>query len=314
MPVTREEALWAYRMILGREPENEDVLKQSTIASRSELREQFLGSAEFASTRPDVVVGLHLDEKVDHVDPSVTPDQLDQMLRGIAAAWKSFGEEEPYWSVLTDDQYKKDGIEKRLNSFYKSGDVDVERAVASLLRNGVDCSKIRRVTDFGCGVGRLSLALAKRFPDVTGVDVSEPHLVIAREQASVRNIRNVSFTAVQSIEALGTLPECDFLMTIIVLQHNPPPIIAATLRRLLGRVAPGGYAYFQLPTYISDYSFDATTYLANTQPQMEMNALPQRHVFSIARTLGFEVLEVRENLMAGGPRVVSQVFLLRRPA
>ena len=85
-----------------------------------------------------------------------------------------------------------------------------------------------------------------------------------------------------------------------------------TLRKLLARVRPGGAALFQVPTYIANYAFVPKTYLAEDQPQMEMNALPQRDVFRIAADADFVPLEVREDLSAGHPDIVSQTFLFRR--
>ncbi|WP_375394320.1 class I SAM-dependent methyltransferase [uncultured Sphingomonas sp.] len=314
MPVSREEALWAYRLILGREPEDEGVLHRTGAASIGDLRRQFLTSQEFIEQWPYAVIGAHLNEAVDHVDPSATSEQLALMLDRIAAAWNALGTDDPYWSMLTDDRYRKQSIDSSVDEFYNSGTGDVERVIATLRRNGIDPTDIRRVTDFGCGVGRLSLALAKRFPEVTGVDVSEPHVAIAREQATKHNIGNATFRSIKTVDALTTLPECDLLVTLIVLQHNPPPLMVATLRHLLGRVAPGGIAVFQIPTYLAGYGFDAATYLANDQPQMEMNALPQRHIFALAKRLGLDVLEVREDLSGGSQRIVSQTFLLQRPA
>jgi len=40
-----------------------------------------------------------------------------------------------------------------------------------------------------------------------------------------------------------------------VLQHNPPPLIAMILARLLAGLAPGGVAYFQVPVWLPGYRF-----------------------------------------------------------
>lgn len=47
----------------------------------------------------------------------------------------------------------------------------------------------------------------------------------------------------------------DLWSSRVVLQHNPPPIVAAILRKMLWRQNPGGLAIFQLPTYRRDYNF-----------------------------------------------------------
>ncbi|ATE64051.1 hypothetical protein [Rhizorhabdus dicambivorans] len=49
MSITREEAVFAYRLILGREPENEQVIEEAMAADNlAHLRRVFLGSAEFS--------------------------------------------------------------------------------------------------------------------------------------------------------------------------------------------------------------------------------------------------------------------------
>jgi hypothetical protein len=46
-----------------------------------------------------------------------------------------------------------------------------------------------------------------------------------------------------------SLPKVDAVVTLIVLQHNPPPVIKLILRSLLDALKQGGVAYFQLLTY-----------------------------------------------------------------
>ncbi len=52
-----------------------------------------------------------------------------------------------------------------------------------------------RILDQACGTGILTLALASRFPDclVTGVELRDEYLAIAREKARSAGIRNVRF-------------------------------------------------------------------------------------------------------------------------
>jgi FkbM family methyltransferase len=52
--LTREEVTWAYRYILGREPENEQVLDDKLTLDQKSLREAFFASAEFIQTNYNV--------------------------------------------------------------------------------------------------------------------------------------------------------------------------------------------------------------------------------------------------------------------
>ena len=64
--------------------------------------------------------------------------------------------------------------------------------------------------DFGCGVGRLTRALAKRVDRVAGVDAAESMLRIARE-----NVPNATFST--------TIPDerFDLIVSLLVFQHIP---------------------------------------------------------------------------------------------
>jgi trans-aconitate methyltransferase len=66
------------------------------------------------------------------------------------------------------------------NDFLASGEMDVSDAFAKLDALGV---VVRRglALDFGCGAGRLTRALASRFEQAVGVDVSAPMIEKAHE-------------------------------------------------------------------------------------------------------------------------------------
>ena len=313
MSVSREEVIWAYRMILGREPESDTVINAKIgLESVPQMRTDMLLSDEFAQIRPGIQVGLHLDVRDDLINIDCTSDQRQRMLDRIAAAWAAFGAEQPFWSVLTADQFRQDEVDQHLDDFYATGATVIDQLIALLGRNRIDPGKIRRVLDFGCGVGRLSFALAQHFEHVNGADISQPHLQLANAWAKNHGIANVAFAQIDSISNVKQLPECDLLFSYIVLQHNPPPMIFDLLDSLLSLVAIGGYAFFQVPTFIAGFEFDADYYLSTDQPQMEMNALPQRHIFNLAARRGFVPVEVREGREAGDARMVSQTFLLKR--
>jgi hypothetical protein len=102
----------------------------------------------------------------------------------------------------------------------------------------------------------------------------------------------------------------------LVLQHNPPPVIAHLLRLAFAGLAPGGLAVFQVPTYRVGYAFDTAAYLAaEGEPKMEMHVLPQRAVFALAREAGLEVLELLDDshALANPALGASGIFVFRRP-
>jgi 2-polyprenyl-3-methyl-5-hydroxy-6-metoxy-1,4-benzoquinol methylase len=315
----RESARWAYRTILLREPDSASAIEHLARSPDSRaMRDALLRSAE-ARAQPGfpVMHAMTGDEPAQAVQVDVTPEERRELFARVQTVWQALGESKPHWSVVTADEFRPENIDRAMEAFYASGEANVATVMRTLERNGIDHGKLRTCLDFGCGVGRLSLALAGRFPEVLGVDVSESHLALARDAAARRGARNVSFRRLDAVDALEALPRSDFVLSLIVLQHNPPPVIRALLGGLLGRVAPGGVAMIQVPTYLpAGYRFDADAreYLASGGREMEMHAIPQAECVAAAREAGLDVLEVLDDHWTGfGPGSRSNTFVLRRP-
>jgi len=315
MSVTREDAIYAYRLILGREPENEKVIEQAMAAENlTHLRNVFLGSREFverfeSGPRP-LPVGRFLEVSNIDVDLDCTPGQLQAMFDRIGEAWRAFGQTEPHWSVLVDDGYRQENLQANIDRFYRSGEADIE-VHFNFLRRLPYPTTFDKALDFGCGVGRLTLALAPYARQVVGVDISPPHLKLAAERARAQSIANVAFEPVASVGDLDRYRDFDLVLSRIVLQHNPPPVMAALLTGLLRALARGGVAIIQIPTFIQGQSFSAADYLAHEQPQMEMNFLPQPVIFRLIDEAGCRVIEVRED-GAAGETAVSHTFVMQK--
>ena len=98
-----------------------------------------------------------------------------------------------------------------------------------------------------------------------------------------------------------------------MLQHNPPPVIASILDKLLGRLRPGGIAFFQVPTFQPGYRFSVADYLADSESgkRMEMHVLPQPYVFQIGLRNDCEPVEVSPDSLTGS-NFTSNTFLLRK--
>jgi hypothetical protein len=102
---------------------------------------------------------------------------------------------------------------------------------------------------------------------------------------------------------------------MIVLQHNPPPVIAFIIEALIRALNPGGVAFFQVPTYRRGYTFSLTDYLSEDASKggMEMHVLPQSKVFEIAQRAGGRVLEVIDDTWTGlRVKEVSNTFVIQK--
>lgn len=271
MTVTREEVIWGYRAILGRGPENELVISQHMNAPDfSTFRSALLNCEEFSPRSSILTVGRHRSVDDIQVETASSAADLAHMSENIAREWRKFGETEPHWSVVTGNDFKPENISRNLELFYDLGKDDIAYALAALKRNGIWKGVSARALDFGCGVGRLSLALAPHVAHVTGIDISAAHLIHARQRAEQTGVRNITFEPIDTINGIDSLPRFDLIISLIVLQHNPPPVMVELLKKLLARLSADGVALIQMPTYIVGQRFAVAEYLSSQQPRMEM--------------------------------------------
>jgi SAM-dependent methyltransferase len=126
-----------------------------------------------------------------------------------AEQWERYGREDPYYGVLSYHAFHRDELDAAaLERFYASGEDHVSRLE--------DCIPIRgRALDFGCGTGRVLIALAQRCEHVTGVDVSPSMLAECQRACDQRTVSNVTLA--------DTIPAgpFDFVHSLNVLQHVP---------------------------------------------------------------------------------------------
>lgn len=310
--VTKNDVLNAYHFILGREPESPEAvaahLAHPTIKS---LRHQFITSEEFHGGAGGYLkVGRYIDRTRHEIQTDCSEAELDEMLEETSRTWSKFGEDAPHWSVLTNDLFTPENIEDNIAAFYRSGEYDINIALNSLRRAGLKAGPFDNALDFGCGVGRLSMPLSEISKSLTSVDVSPGHLRLAKERAASTGVKNIDFVQLKDLRDLGKFSGYDFILSLIVLQHNPPPVMAYALKGLLGALKSGGVAVIQMPTYLAEH-FSVQDYLANPTGQMEMHALPQRAIFEIIEQAGCRPVEVLEDASIGAIGLSHRFTILK---
>ena len=193
--------------------------------------------------------------------------------------------------ILTNETFRKSKLNPTANAaFFESGKADAQAFFNTCARNGIQPPKSGTVLDFGCGVGRVGYFLAHHFSGYVGVDISQPHLELAKQRLANQARKSQFFNLP---DFLSSKMRYDAIYSVIVLQHNPPPIIMWLLERLLSSLTRKGVAYFQVPCSLIGYKFSLAEYLAATPSDaMEMHAIPQSAVFGIAERTNCRVLEV----------------------
>ena len=187
--ITKEEVLFAYRLILGREPENNDVVESycHTVHSLRELREEFIKSPEFIQKisteldNPKFVRQRHpFNLPSIPVESQVSEELLKKMFDRTYDTWEYLGFTEPYWSVLTQPQYQINKFNENSVQFYESSGPLFRNIISALKRNRFNLTDINTCLEVGCGVGRMTGYFAEVFQKVIAADISSQHIAIAK--------------------------------------------------------------------------------------------------------------------------------------
>jgi 2-polyprenyl-3-methyl-5-hydroxy-6-metoxy-1,4-benzoquinol methylase len=148
-------------------------------------------------------------------------------------AWETLGRVDPYWAVISNDAYHGQRLtDQQLAAFLKSGSDHVDDIWRTCRHEFGDAFAPRHVLDFGCGVGRVTLPLARRVDSVVAIDIADSMLSVARELLERHAITNVQLVKGDATLS-ATLGPFDLVHSVIVLQHIPPAPGLMLVKRLV---------------------------------------------------------------------------------
>lgn len=164
-------------------------------------------------------------------------------LKHVQKTYEKLGAEDPLYAVISFKEMQ--GNRWDPEAFFARGKVEIQVALEHLEQ--LDVQPVRgRALDFGCGVGRLSQALAEAFSEVVGIDISSTMIENAERfnrHGSRCRYRVNTAGDLASIESASF----DFVYSNITLQHIPPQASTRYLSEFMRVLKPGGVALFQLP-------------------------------------------------------------------
>lgn len=165
--------------------------------------------------------------------------QADTDAGGARAFWDTKARENAMYYIHSELNYSHvDEAE-----FWSSGPDSLDRSLDPF---GLTIGPQDQVVEIGCGIGRMTRAIAERAAWVTGIDVSSE--MVERGRRALADLDNVQIMLGNGYD-LGDMPDAsaDIAYSLIVFQHIPDPAITCGYIREIGRVLrPGGWTVFQV--------------------------------------------------------------------
>ncbi len=224
--------------------------------------------------------------------------------------WEKFGQSEPYFGVLTDEKYLAANLtDENSRIFFESGCQHVEHILAQIGRQIDPGFSPEMALDFGCGVGRVAIPLARVVKRVSAADVSGAMLKEAERNCKAAGLTNIDFY--KSDDQLSLLSDkYDLVHSYIVLQHIPVDRGEQIFNRLLHLLTDRGIGVIHLTygnsravwTSIKMFAKRYVPFIGGlynlfqgrgfNEPQMQMNHYDLNRIFSMLQHAGVSDLFV----------------------
>lgn len=214
-------------------------------------------------------------------------------LSSVQQYWDRLAHTDPMWAILTHDA-KTEG-RWDADEFFATGVREVNVFMDQAAAWGAPASR-RTALDFGCGIGRLSQALADHFDRVHGVDISPKMIELAGEHN--HKGPRVEYLCNPSGD-LRRFPDrsMDMVYSWITLQHMRPRYARRYLREFLRVLAPGGLLLFQYPSKPIRFRLRFAKWRAIfSKPRpMYMNGMDREDVVRLLERGGGRILEIQQD-------------------
>lgn len=157
--------------------------------------------------------------------------------------WDDLAKIDPMWAIYSDPTKRQNKWE--IAEFFATGKQQIRQVLETIHGLGVALNN-GTALDFGCGVGRLTQALAEEFNMVYGVDIS-PTMIEYADRFNRFGERCRYILNTQDDLKVFNDNFFDFIYSYIVLQHMPPDLMLGYLTEFIRIIREGGILMFQVP-------------------------------------------------------------------
>jgi len=239
-------------------------------------------------------------------------------LKDLQENWDKFGKIDPLWSILTDPHKK--GNKWQIDEFFETGIKEIEKVMEYV--ESLDVSiRYKKALDFGCGVGRLTQALAKYFDEVHGVDIAPSMIELANKYNQYDSKCNYHLNEEDNLNLFSN-NVFDFIYTNITLQHMKPKYAKNYINEFLRILSSNGLLIFQIPSepartikgliirYIPSILYDIILKIKYiNRPKMDMYWIKKEDIIKFLNQNGAEILSIKKNQRAGKHFISYQYFV-----
>lgn len=247
-------------------------------------------------------------------------------LRKLQKNWNTFGKIDPLWSNITFPSKKN--RRWQLDEFFATGVREINAIMEHIKLLNLDIPR-RKALDFGCGVGRLTQALAHFFDKVYSVDIAPSMITLAKKYNRHGDKCRYYLNESDDLKIFFD-NSFDLIYSNITLQHIEPRYSKSYLKEFLRILNPQGLLIFQLPSHRSLWCRlrksianpikhiiplklkRAKGQGKNNEPIMELYCIKRKEVTKYLEENGAKIIDVKRNQATGKSWVSFVYFVVKK--
>jgi ubiquinone/menaquinone biosynthesis C-methylase UbiE len=147
------------------------------------------------------------------------------------------------WAICADPAKRNQRWSEQ--EFFETGRIEIDKMLQHVESLGLSIDRNEIALDFGCGVGRLTRALAKNFHECWGVDISPTMIQMAKDLHRSHPRCKFFLNKANHLQQFSD-GFFGFIYTSIVLQHIEKRYVRNYLAELVRVLKTGGIFVFQV--------------------------------------------------------------------